>query len=151
MQTELGYKKADYNGLIPITTPAQQPELNSIGKPYIVYDYFIQPTGTVWLIKNEVITFTMYANSVEPINEFIALFSDYMNRFDETGQLLNNYLVNSAHGREFDFKTSFINASLGPQPPTQEGGWLDGYVSIQITYTQDMGFGEEVVTPDPIE
>jgi len=54
----LAMSTTPYGGLVPITTPQQEPEFNAIDAPYIVYTYARTATGDDYWIEDEVAAYT---------------------------------------------------------------------------------------------
>ena len=141
MKSELGYSETDYGGLIPIVTPHESPELQGFDGPNIVYTWSKRPQpGGLWLIENELVTFTIYSQKAEKINEIINLAFARLNKEDESGQDLNTFtstLFGAAYAdiRRFDYKSLSVLMADGPQAPLQEGGRYDGYFTVGVKYT----------------
>src|SRR6476469_3282185 len=89
LKDELEWSASNYGGLIPITTPQQQPEFNSFNFPYIVYSYTPQGTGPDWLIENEVVAYTIFSANSSDIRKALNVMKASLNRFDETAADLN--------------------------------------------------------------
>jgi len=141
MKAELGYSETDYGGLIPITTPHEAPELLGFTGPNLVYTWSKRPNGDgLWLLENELITFTVFSQKAEKINEVINLAYGRFNKQDESAADVNDYiqgLLGTAYAdyRRFDYKSISVVMADGPSPPLQEGGRYDGYFTLSIRYT----------------
>lgn len=141
MKDELGYTESDYGGLIPITTPHESPELQGYDGPNIVYTWSKRPSsGGLWLLENELITFTVFSQKAEKINEIINLAFGRLNKQDESAQDMNNYLAGlfgAAYSdmKRFDYKSIGVVMADGPSPPLTEGGRYDGYFTVSVRYT----------------
>lgn len=146
LQSELGWSASDYNGLTPIATPQQQPEFNAIDKPYIVYGYTLQGSGTDWFLNEEVITYTIFATQSKDIREAVNLFKAVLNRFDESATDVNDYVIANGSGdnKAFDYKTIRVNMATGPEPAVTEGGRQDGSVIVSVTYTHYNADGDTI-------
>jgi len=141
MKAELGYSETQYGGLIPITTPNESPELQGFDGPNIAYTWSKRPSaGGLWLVENELITYTIFSQKAEKINEIINLAFGRLNKQDESAKDLNNYtasLFGSSYAdiKNFDYKSVSVLMADGPNPPLQEGGRYDGYFTVSVTYT----------------
>ena len=137
LQEELGWSASNYGGLTPITTPQQQPEFNSYNAPYIVYGYSPQGTGPNWLLKGEIVAYTIFSSSSADIRQAVNVLEAILNRFDESAKDVNTYIKNngSTDNKAFDYKSIRMISAKGPEPSISEGGRQDGNVLIGITYT----------------
>jgi hypothetical protein len=139
LQTELGWNSANYGGLVPITTPEQQPEFNNFDFPYIVYSYSRTSTSNLWVLESEVMALTVFAKDGGDIDAVVNLLGAKLNKRDETAKDVNKYIkaseASNSFYRNFDFKSFRVTGAQGPQAVTTEGGRRDGYVTISYTYT----------------
>lgn len=139
LKDELGWSASNYGGLIPITTPQQQPEFNAFNFPYIVYSYTPQGTGPDWLIEGEVAAYTIFSANSADIRKAVNVLKSSLNRFDETAKDVNDFVSTSslatADIKAFDYKSIRVTSASGPQPPAQEGGRQDGNVIVSYRYT----------------
>lgn len=146
LQDELGWKLSDYTimvegkpvQMVPIITPEQQPEFNSIDKPYIIYAYSKRQGSNNYFLEQEIASFTIYSNAEKDIRQAINMLDAKFDKRDEAAQELNKYIsaagLDPAYGY-FDYKTLWVSGIQGPQPQTEEGGRRDGVININITYT----------------
>ena len=136
LQAELGWKKTEYGGLVPITTPAQQPELNNYSGPYLVYNYAQQTGGEDFWITEEQAAFAVYSQTEEDIRRVLNVISAYLNRRDQSAQELNDYLksLNNPFYKDIDYKYTYVLSTSGANAPTQEGGRQDGLFILRYAY-----------------
>lgn len=137
LQAELGWNANNYGGLVPITTPQQQPEFNSYNFPYIIYGYSPQSTGPNWLLEAEVVSYTIFSASSTDIRQAVNVLKAILNRFDESAKDVNNYLRTNgtADNKAFDYKSVRVISANGPEPAVTEGGRQDGSVVVGILFT----------------
>lgn len=147
LQTELGWTTTPYGGLIPITTPQQQPEFNALNAPYLVYTYAKTTTGEDFLLESETAAYTIFSAKESDIRRVVNLLTAKLNRYDDTADDVNNYIAGngSSDHKQFDYKYISVLSAQGPQPSAQEGGRHDGLVLIRFRYTHyDQGSGLSV-------
>lgn len=149
LQDELGWTLDDYadaNGTkyVPIITPEQDKIFNAIDKPYIVYSFSRGATSNAWFVENEMGAFTVYSSNADDIREVLNMFQTKFNRRDDSAYDLNEYVQKNLADKYkvFDYKTLWVSTVQGPQPATEEGGRRDGYMTINMNYTQQE-FDEE--------
>lgn len=137
LQSELGWDKANYGGLTPITVPAQQPEFNNYNFPYVVYNYSHQSAGTNWWEQEEQVSYAVYSANEADIRQFINVVREYMSRYDDSASMLNDYIRanGSADNKNFDYKYIYTISTSGAQPPVTEGGRMDGLIILRLCYT----------------
>ena len=137
IKTELSWKESDYGGLVPITTPQQQPEFNSYNKPYIVYSYTLQGTGPEWWMKREVAIYTIFSASPADVRQAVNLIDGALGRYEDSANAVNDYIQanGSADNKQFDYKIITTSQANGPEPSTSEGGRHDGRIVVAMEYT----------------
>lgn len=145
LKTELGWKESDYNGLIPITTPQQQPEFNALNKPYIVYSYSLQGNGGEWWIKRETAVYTIFSASPSEIRQAVNIIYNVLGRLDESAEEVNKFIAanGSADNKKFDYKSIASSGAQSPEPSVSEGGRHDGRVIVAMEYTHYDGNAPE--------
>ena len=133
----LGMTTTPYGGLIPITTPQQQPEFNALGAPYIVYTYAKTATGDDYWLEEEVAAYTIFSATEGDIRKITNLLSAQLNRADISAAAINEYIAanGSTDQKQFDYKTIAVTSAQGAQPSLTEGGRHDGLVVIKYAYT----------------
>lgn len=147
LQTELGWLPADYEvtkdgqqvRLVPIVTPEQQPELNDLDEPYIVYAFSKKQSSNLYVLDGEIATFTIYSRQEVDIRRVLNLFDAKFDKRDDSAREINNWIKAQSglddRYKDFDYKTLWVSGAQGPQPVTEEGGRRDGLININITYT----------------
>lgn len=137
LKTELGWQESHYNGLVPITTPQQQPEFNAIDRPYIVYGFSPQATGPDWLLEGEIIAYTVFSTQSSDIRQAVNVIKAALNRFDESAKDVNAYIKanGTVDNKAFDYKSIRITSATGPEPSLSEGGRQDGAIVVSVMYT----------------
>ena len=147
LQDELEWEPANYSivrdgqtvQVVPIVTPEQQPELNDLYWPYIVYSYAKKQSGDLFVLEGEIVSFTIYSTRQIDINRALNLFDAKLDKRDESARELNDYIRANPdlddRYKAFDYKTLWVSGMQGPQPITEEGGRRDGLINVNITYT----------------
>lgn len=137
LQTELGWSAGTYSGLIPITTPQQQPEFNAVDAPYIVYTYSKTNTGEDFFLEGEIVAYTIYSADESDIRKVVNLLSAKLNKRDTTAKEANAFLSasGSSANKEFDYKWISVTNAQGAQPTDQTGGRMDGLVMVRYAFT----------------
>lgn len=146
LQDHLGWKKEDYNGLTPITTPQHIQEFNDMSKPYIVYNYRTATVGGQYGYKEEYAVYSINSPKESDIRKALGLFDYYLSGQDASAELINDYLRNlpSNSFNHFDYKSIISRSGAGAEPTTQEGGLVDGTFEFNIRYTSSRLLGFEV-------
>lgn len=137
LQSDLNWTKID--NFVPIIPAAQQPELSSQSQPYIVYNYSLNPSGGH--TQQEQVTYTVYGSTNSEVWEAVNFIFNVFQHFDFSAADVNAWLARNNEGYLqpldiFDFKTIWAVSTVGPQPPTEEGGAVDGAVVIRCEYTR---------------
>ena len=133
----LGMTTDSYGGLIPITTPQQQPEFNALGAPYIVYTYVKTATGDDYWLEEEIAAYTIFSAAESDVRKITNLLIAKLNRADSSAAAINAYITAgvSIDQKQFDYKTVTVTSAQGAQPSLTEGGRHDGLVVIKYAYT----------------
>jgi|SRR6476469_8144678 len=142
VKNELGWKTSDYSGMIPVFPVQQQPEVNSMTVPFIVFNSGTNTINRLWLVETANVVFTIYSHKITDINQVTGLIVNRLKRMDESAATVNEFIasldpVEYAAIKEFEFKTIMITGASGAQPSLQEGGRHDGDVMIQAAYVKN--------------
>lgn len=149
LRTELGWDPADYDGLVPILTPQQQPEFNLLSKPYIVYNYGGQGSGEQYWLREEQATFVIYSEDEEEIRDVITMMEKWFSGYDLSADYVNKWISQFGRGayedgateasghKQFNFKWVRVVSTIGAGPSQQEGGRQSGVVTLRYQFTQD--------------
>ena len=137
LQDELGWSATNYGGLIPITTPEQQPEFTAFNKPFIVYSYAKKQGTNNYLLENEIAAFTIYSAKSHEIHKALNLLDTKLDKRDESAREINEFIQGLAEEqyRYFDYKSIWTSGIQGPQPFTEEGGRRGGMITVNSMYT----------------
>lgn len=140
LEANLGWKKSDYNGLIPIIPLSQQPELMETGRPFIVYSSNLYPSTHLYALKSESVAYTIYATSVAEANNIAGLLTNVFERQDEAADDVNQWLKTEQAGRNVSRNISFgtIKNSMAQkaEPTEEEGGFVAAFVLLETKYTE---------------
>lgn len=127
--------------LTPIIPAQQIPEFNNLlpGKTYFVYDYDVKPTVESFWITEEVITYTLFSQSYDKLNQIMNFMQDTFRRYDETAKDIKIYLAESS---PFDYHFLYTDRIVSPQHFQNEGGFMMGEVDICISYARRIDSGK---------
>lgn len=146
IKADLGWKEADYGGVIPMTTPQQMQEFNDMGKPYIVYNYRIGTVGGDYGYKEEYVVYSINAPTEGEVRRALNLVDYYLGAMDTSADIVNDHVIALPNNpfSEFDYKSIISRSATGATPATQEGGLMDGSYEFSIRYTSSrlMGFNQ---------
>jgi hypothetical protein len=123
--------------LEPVIPAQQVPEFNNLlpGKTYIIYDIMQSNMGTQWWLSEETITFDVVSRDQAEIQTIINLATDLFRRYDLTAKDVNLSLsANSPYVYHY-FK---IDSADPVQPFANEGGFMNGLISITYSYTREV-------------
>ena len=141
MKSDLGYNAADYSSIAPFSVAGQQQELASFTKPFVIMGWSFQPVDN-WLLEREIASFTIFANDITDVNDFINLAVNKLKRLDDAAAAVNKWLSTASQTntslnvfKKFDIKSIQFRSATGPQPPMQEGGRHDGNIVVSILYS----------------
>lgn len=134
MEVNLNFNKNDYHGLIPIIPTSQQPEIMDIGRPFIVYGSSRMPSGHLYTLRTETVSYTTYATTVSECNKIASLIADLFEMQDESAGNVNHYLSNKNYDVSFgSIQTIMIEK---PEPADNDGGFLAATVLVTIKYVE---------------
>jgi hypothetical protein len=121
--------------LVPIIPAQQIPEFNNLlpGKPYIVYDYVIKPSGQYWYVTEEVITYTILSQNYDQLNKILNFINDTFRRYDNVAREIDAYY---AENSAFDFHYIYIDGIVSPQHFQNEGGFMIAEADIGVSYAR---------------
>jgi len=113
---------ADYNGKIPIV-PADDPDMQSTGKAYIVYGFSEDPAGPNGAIRGGTLVYAIYSSSVSEINKIMNIIITAMAE-DDTARRINKWSSTYTGGAliGISFTDARIAFGEGASPADQEGG-----------------------------
>lgn len=137
LEANLEWDKADYEGATPIIPLAQQPELMQPGKPFLVYGSARHPSGHLYSLVKEAVSYTIYATSVAEVNRVANLLAETFERQDIAAIDVNEWLVAEGSNRGVHFgsiKTTIVEKA---EPAEEEGGFYTGLVMLECVYTVD--------------
>lgn len=128
--------------LRPIIPVQQVPEFNSMDPeiPYIVYSGRSMPMIDQWWISQDEITYTIWGNDLDTINDVAIELFDIFRRLDESADDINNYL--QSIGRN-DFRFHFVRVmgDFTPEAATTEGGRFGHPITFRYEYVNQAGRG----------
>jgi hypothetical protein len=134
LQDQLSW--GEINGVVPIVSPQQQPELTNGTAPFIVYNWSMAQQYAPQILCEQA-AFMVYGDEGQ-VNTAVNLIADHLRRWDWSARDVNDYIATLADGdlkKLFDYKTIYVTAASGPDPAEQEGGRVEGMVMIKYDYT----------------
>lgn len=146
-KTELGWSENDYGGLVPVVPVQQQPELNSVTGPFVIFGQAFDAVSPMHMLQTETVAFTVFSHNISDINKLTNLMVFNLKGYDESAERVNHWVstLSASHpARYFDFKIIRVAGASGPQPSLQEGGRHDGNIVLKATYAHYGDDGEEV-------
>jgi hypothetical protein len=152
LKTELAWSETNYNGMVPITTPEEQPEFANFTEPYIVYGYARGPNNKGWYVETEMAHFSIYSPDSRKINAALSMLASKLDRQDDAAKALNNFIYDPTNGlddryKDFDFKVVSVSSVEGPAPSAQEGGRRDGRLTVRMEYVRGILYTDAQTNP----
>lgn len=139
LEANLGWKKSDHNGIVPIVPLSQQPELMVSGKPFLIYGNTMHPATHLYQLKSEAVAYTIYATTVTEANKIAQLLIDAFERQDEAAADVNEWLDTERTVGNIDRGVSFgtIRTAMSQkaEPADEEGGRVASFVLLEMRYT----------------
>ncbi len=124
--------------IIPIHPVQEVPELaNHLDdKPYIVYDVFTgtNTTGSQdeWWVERDEVIYTIYAPSIEKINDIIRSFRNNCKKMDESARSLQQFLSTDT---DFWYQELCFDWAEVSESTRDEAGRQLGQVKISYNYS----------------
>jgi len=138
LQTNLGWKSSDYDGLVPVVPVSEEPELTEYNKPYIVYGYAEAPTyDNQHYCNRGSMTFLVYSTTIGEINAVMNVLSTALGREDDTARDINNFTSRTEQFKGMRFGTVSLGFGEGPSPEESEGGRQSALLNIRFEYFVD--------------
>jgi hypothetical protein len=128
-----------YDPLEPVIPAQQVPEFNNLlpGKTYIIYDVLQNSMGTQWWLNEETITFDVVSRSQSEIQTIINIAADLFRRYDLSARDIKADLVESS---PFEYHYFRVDSADPVQPFANEGGFMNGLISITYSYTREVDY-----------
>lgn len=128
LKKNAGMKLIDYAtntnpaGKIPIV-PADDPDMQSTGKPYMVYGWSEDPAGPNGAVRGGTLVYAIYSNSVSDINKIMNIIVTALAE-DDTARRINKWSSTYTGGAliGITFTDARIAFGEGASPADQEGG-----------------------------
>ena len=131
------YADGFMDALVPIIPVQQVPEFNNLlpGKTYLTYDVSARNTGVAWWISEETITIDVVSVNPQTIHTIINLITDVFRRYDVSAKEANLKLSIDS---PFIFRFFRLEAADPVQTFENEGGLMNGIISVTYAYTRDL-------------
>ena len=131
------YADGFLEALVPIIPAQQVPEFNNLlpGKTYLTYDVSARNTGVAWWLSEETITLDIVSVNPQEIQTIINLITDVFRRYDDSAKEANLKL---AANSPFTFKFFRLESADPVQTFENEGGLMNGTISVVYSYTRDL-------------
>jgi len=125
------------DAMIPIIPAQQIPEFNNNlpGKSYIVYDISQKGTGVAWWMQEEIATLSIVSRDPKEIQTVINLITDVFRRYDKSAGEVQLKMLESS---PFKFHYFRLETADPVQAFSDEGGFMNGMISIGYGYTRDL-------------
>jgi hypothetical protein len=127
--------------LIPILPAQQVPEFNNLlpGKTYIIYDVAqSHARNTNFWMFEESMTFEITSRNPTEIQTIVNFFIDLFRRYEKSATDINVTLV---AGSKFNFLWFAVDSADPVQSFQNEGGFMNGVVTIRYAYTREIDGG----------
>ena len=123
--------------LVPIIPAQQVPEFNNLlpGKTYIIYDILQSGLGVAWWMSQETITLNVVSRSTTEIQTILNFITDVFRRYDQSAKETNLQLSPST---PYNFHFFRLESADPIQAFHDEGGFMNGIISITYAYTRDL-------------
>lgn len=122
------------NGATPIKT-ADAPELRASSQPYLVYAYTEEPQGELAPYRKSVVTYAVYGKTATEVNEIIHTISRALGTDQSAGWVTKwSHDSNSVYAG-VNIAYVGVYGSESAMPPSDEGGYVAGYVEVGYRYT----------------
>ena len=126
-----------YDGMVPIVPLNEEPDIVGFGRPYIVYGYALDSTGSLHARKSGSLTFALYDTNFRRLTDTLNTLQTAFERQDESADDINHYtsLIPGFIGINFGYTSvSFIE---GGSPEETEGGVQSALINIAFEYYVD--------------
>lgn len=139
LESNLGWTKSNYKGIVPIVPLAQQPELLQIGRAFLVYGSNSQQATHLYALKGESVAYTIYATTVVEANKIAQLLTDAFERQDVAAADVNDWLYTeqqaTGNNRGVSFGSIRTTLAQKAEPADEEGGFVASFVLLDVRYT----------------
>lgn len=138
LESNLGWSKDDYNGVVPIIPIAQEPELKDTGRPFVVYNSSQHEANHLYVLKSEEVGLYIYAPTVGEANRIAKLIADTFDRQDEAADDVNSWLNTEQAGRNKNRNIAFTSIKTDlidrADATDNEGGYVAALVLLEAKY-----------------
>lgn len=131
------WNEQNYDGLVPIVPLNEEPEIVEFGRPYLVYGYAIDSTGSLYARKSGSLTFAIYDTNFRRLTDTLNILQTAFERQDESATDINNYtsLIPGFVGINFGYTS--VSFAEGGSPEESEGGNQSALINIAFEYYTD--------------
>lgn len=142
LRVNLGLSTTDYGGGIPMGPSAQQPELMTTGKPFIIFGSVVGPAAHLYALRTESIGYTIYASTATEADRIANLLVETFERQDESAADVNEWMDIEKEETEFrhhniHFGSCRVTIAEKAEPAESEGGFYSAMVLIECKYTSN--------------
>lgn len=129
-------------GLRPIVPLQQQPEMNEQNRlhPYMAYSYRTSPDPLQWWMMMDEVTYVVWGQKVDDVNEVAGAMLNYFRRLDESAVDLMDYLRAKGDHR-YQFHYVRVVNFFSPEPATAEAGRVGLPITLRYEYNSTAGIG----------
>ena len=138
LEANLGWKKEDYKGMVPIFPISQEPEPKEIGRAFLVFNSSLHSPEHLYVLKTESIGYTIYASTANEAEKIARLLADTFDRQDEAADDVNQWLNTEAAAtgkhRNISFATIKTTMIDNVDAADNEGGYVASLVVLEVRY-----------------
>jgi hypothetical protein len=150
LKTNMGdvWDESKYDGLIPIVEVAEDPELEGLSGPHIIYGYAVASSGIFYPHNRGSVTFAVYDDNFRRLTKTMNILQAAFERQDDTARDINNFTTNFTTSLDLDnnprkpfvgmrFGSVWVGFTEGGTPETSEGGRQSALINISFNYFVD--------------
>lgn len=138
-------KESDYDGMIPIVPLAEEPEILTFGKPYMVYGYALNSSDSLYARKSGSMTFAIYNPNFRELTKILAVLTTAFERQDDAARDVNRWSSTIPQFVGINFGYINIGFVEGGTPEDTEGGAQSALINIRFEYYVDYDVVTNVV------
>lgn len=126
------------NGAVPVTAAGDPPQFHNYNQPYLTYAYSAETVSESFWNNIEVVTYTVFAQSVKETNAATTLINRALRRFDESATDVNYWIRQYPVFQGVHFQWTQVLNTKSADPSAVQGEKTDGLISIRYAFTAPM-------------
>lgn len=130
-------------GMSAIIPAQQQPEMTESGQNYMTYIYMDQSSRDLYVLQYQNVDWIIYSPDPSVISATIALARDLFGKYDDSAREINEWMqtakfpaVAEDFFKRYIFKQVTVSGTTSSQPATDEGGTMDGLISVTYSFVE---------------